>query len=57
VQGNFVSSVKAFPSVYEGDLVLLGDNVTLIERRFDINGSMIKDNGRQLQLNLNINNP
>ena len=45
VQRSFVSSVKASPSVYEGDLVLLGDNVTLIEGKFDVNGSIvIKDN-------------
>lgn len=29
------------PSVYEGDLVLTGNNVTVITGRFDINGSII----------------
>jgi|Deesub1362A_J573_1020465.scaffolds.fasta_scaffold00519_16 hypothetical protein len=56
VQRSFVSSVKAFPSVYEGDLVLLGDNVTLIERKFDINGSIvIKDNATLVLRNALLN--
>lgn len=29
------------PSIYQGDLVLTGNNVTVIEGRFDINGSII----------------
>jgi len=56
VQKSFVSRVKASPSVYQGDLVLLGDNVTLIEGTFDINGSIvIKDNATLILKNALLN--
>ena len=33
--------VKASPDIFQGDLILQGNNVTVIEGRFDINGSII----------------
>jgi len=43
-KGN-IPAVKAASSIYQGDLILTGNNVTIIEGRFDINGSiLIEDN-------------
>jgi hypothetical protein len=40
-----VATVQASPDIYQGDLILTGNNVTTIEGRFDINGSIIvRDN-------------
>ena len=45
VQKGNIPAAKAASSIYQGDLVLTGNNVTTIEGRFDINGSIIvKDN-------------
>jgi hypothetical protein len=44
------SIVKASPSIYQGDLVLTGSNVTTIEGRFDINGSIIVEDNATLIL-------
>lgn len=45
VQKGNIPPAKAAPSIYQGDLILTGNNVTTIEGRFDINGSIIvKDN-------------
>jgi hypothetical protein len=41
VQRGNISVVKASSSIYQGDLILTGNNVTVIEGRFDINGSII----------------
>ncbi|MDH7564763.1 MAG: hypothetical protein QHH24_07830 [Candidatus Bathyarchaeota archaeon] len=45
-----VQSVRAVDGVYEGDLILSGNNVTLIEGRFDINGSIIVEENATLVL-------
>jgi len=72
VQKVNIPAVKASSSVYQGDLILTGNNVTTIEGRFDINGSIIvEDNAtlhlknaflnftqtRNRQYNLTLNNP
>jgi hypothetical protein len=47
---------QASPSIYQGDLVLQGKNYTIIEGRFDINGSIIiKENATLHLLNAYIN--
>jgi len=48
-KGNAVT-VEAPPSIYQGDLILLGNNVTVIEGRFDINGSIIVEENATLIL-------
>ena len=40
-QNGSVSTVKALPDIYQGDFILNDNNVTIIEGRFDINGSII----------------
>ena len=35
-----IPSVEASPDTYQGDLVLAGNNVTVIEGVFNINGSI-----------------
>jgi hypothetical protein len=50
VQKGNVPAVKASPEVYQGDLVLAGNNVTTIEGRFDINGSIIVEENATLIL-------
>lgn len=45
-----ISTVRASPSVYQGDLTLTGNNVTVIEGQFDINGSIIIENNATLIL-------
>jgi hypothetical protein len=42
--------VKASPDVYPGDLVLTGNNVTIIEGGFEINGSIIVEENATLIL-------
>ena len=44
-----VPSVEA-SSIYQGDLVLTGNNVTIIEGRFDINGSIYVEDNATLHL-------
>jgi len=46
-----VPSVVASPDIHQGDLVLTGDNVTIIEGLFDINGSIIVTENATLVLN------
>lgn len=41
VHQGVIPAVQALPSIYQGDLVLTGNNVTVIEGRFDINGSIV----------------
>ena len=52
VQEENIVAVKAYSSIYQGDLILTGNNVTVIEdRRFDINGSIIVEENATLILN------
>jgi len=46
-----IPTVKASPDIYQGDLVLAGNNVTVIEGRFDINGSILVEENASLLLN------
>jgi len=48
-KGN-ISEVKASPDIYQGDLVLTGNDVYVIEGRFDINGSIIVEENATLIL-------
>lgn len=48
-KGN-IPTVKASPDVYQGDLILNGNNVTDIEGMFDINGSIIIEENATLIL-------
>lgn len=51
VQKGNIPAVKASSSIYQGDLILTGNNVTTIEdRRFDINGSIIVEDNATLHL-------
>jgi len=45
-----IPAASAFPEVYQGDLILTGNNVTTIEGRFDINGSIIVEDNATLVL-------
>jgi hypothetical protein len=46
-----IPTVEASPSIYQGDLILKGNNVTIIENeRFDINGSIIVEENATLVL-------
>jgi hypothetical protein len=45
-----ISVVKAAPDIYQGDLILQGNNVTVINGRFDINGSIIVEGNATLHL-------
>lgn len=45
-----VLPVKASPDIYQGDLILTGNNVTTIEGQFDINGSIIVEDNATLIL-------
>ena len=48
--------LKTSSSIYQGDLILTGDNIITIEGRFDINGSIIvKDNATLLLKNAFVN--
>ena len=42
--------VEASPEIHQGDLILQGNNVTIIEGRFDINGSIIVEENATLIL-------
>jgi len=48
-KGN-IPTVKASPDIYQGDLILSGNNVTVIEDQFDINGSIIVEENATLIL-------
>jgi len=49
VQKGGIPAVKA-SSVYQGDLILTGNNVTVIEGQFDVNGSIIVEENATLIL-------
>jgi hypothetical protein len=51
VHGLNIPHVKAFPDIFQGDLILNGNNVTTIEGRFDINGSIFVEANATLILN------
>lgn len=51
VQKSNIPTVKAASPIYQGDLVIVGSNVTTIEGRFDINGSIIVEENATLILN------
>lgn len=51
VEKENISPVNASPDIYQGDLVLAGNNVTIIEGRFDINGSILVEENASLLLN------
>ena len=60
VQKGIIKTVKASPEIHQGDLILTGNNVTTIEGRFDINGSiMVEENATLILRNaiLNITHP
>jgi len=60
IQWGGISIVKASPDIHQGDLVLQGNNVTIIEGLFDINGSIIVEENASLILRnavLNITHP
>jgi len=50
VRKEVVPTVEASPDIYQGDLILQGNNVTTIEGRFDINGSIIVEENATLIL-------
>ena len=50
VQKGSIPAVKSSSPVYQGDMVLTGNNVTTIEGRFDINGSIIVEDNATLHL-------
>lgn len=50
VGNGIVPAVKAAPSIYQGNLVLNGNNVTTITGTFDINGSIILEGNATLIL-------
>lgn len=50
MQKRNILTVKAFPDVYQGDLMLNGNNVTVIEGTFDINGSILIEENATLNL-------
>ena len=50
VQWGGISIVKASPEIYQGNLILEGNNVTIIEGVFDINGSIIVEENATLLL-------
>lgn len=50
IQWEGISIVIASPDIRQGDLVLQGNNVTVIEGRFDINGSIIVEENATLIL-------
>jgi hypothetical protein len=45
-----ISTVRASPDMFQGDLVLTGNNVTVIEGQFDINGSIMVEGNATLIL-------
>ena len=48
-KGN-IPPVRAFPGIYQGDLLLAGNNITFIEGVFNINGSIIIEENAALYL-------
>jgi hypothetical protein len=50
IQTGSIPSVEASSSIYQGDLILTHNNVTVIEGRFDINGSIIVEENATLNL-------
>ena len=51
-----IPAVRASPDIYQGDLILTDNNVTVIEGRFDINGSIIvEENATLIMRNALIN--
>jgi len=50
VEKREVPVVYASPDIYQGDLILSGNNVTVIEGQFDINGSIIVEENATLIL-------
>lgn len=50
IRKEVVPTVEASPDIHQGDLVLQGNNVTIIEGRFDINGSIIVEENATLIL-------
>src|SRR4030042_5226402 len=50
MDGGYVPVVKASPDIFQGDLILDGNNVTVIEGQFDINGSIIVEDNATLML-------
>ncbi len=55
-QRSNIPAVEASTTIFQGDLVLTGNNVTVIEERFDINGSIIvKDNATLILRNAMLN--
>ncbi len=67
-----IPQIKASSDIHQGDLVLVGNNVTVIEGQFDINGSiLVEENatlilrnavlnftqGRDYQFNMTFSNP
>jgi len=56
VQKGSLPSVRASSPIYQGNLILTGNNVTVIEGRFDINGSIIvKENATLILRNALVN--
>jgi len=56
IQWGGISVVKAAPDIHQGDLVLQGNNVTIIEGRFDINGSItVEENATLILRNAIVN--
>ncbi len=45
-----IQPVQASPEIYQGDLILTGNNVTIIKGRFDINGSILVEENATLIL-------
>jgi len=50
LQKGDIPVARASSSVYQGDLILTNDNVTIIEGRFDINGSIIVQDNATLRI-------
>ena len=51
IQRGSIPAAEAAPDIYQGDLILTGNNVTTIEGRFDINGSILIEENATLVLN------
>jgi len=45
-----IPQIKASSDIHQGDLVLVGNNVTVIEGQFDINGSILVEENATLIL-------
>jgi len=56
IQWRGFSTVKASPDIHQGNIILQGNNVTIIEGRFDINGSiMVEENAMLILRNAILN--